>query len=157
MSNPCSIDSTCVVNDLANSYQCKPAVYINQQPVEHFTLKKSISSINQTEFEDSYFEEQHSAESNFCKINVCENGATCLSDTNKKGMKCSCMPGFTGIFCENIIPQFTKPLLIPKICENETNSTNISKNSVSVTASFKENSFYILQGYKSKFKILIIC
>ncbi|KAA0704414.1 Versican core protein [Triplophysa tibetana] len=40
-----------------------------------------------------------------CSVNVCKNGGTCYS--NERGNICSCMPGFSGEYCEDAIPELS--------------------------------------------------
>lgn len=147
LSNPCGAEKTCVVDSPPDTFHCKYNVY-----KDNFKVRKPFVYTSQTEFDDSYFVNDVLNGANFCKINICVNGATCVLDRKKKGMKCSCLPGYTGIFCENkILNQVTLNQAIlnlnqmPAICKNEKNLKNITKNSVLLTASLGHYSFYLIQ------------
>ncbi len=46
-----------------------------------------------------------------CSYVICQNGATCVNMTVSPGFMCSCQSGYTGEFCETLIP-----LCIPNPC-----------------------------------------
>jgi hypothetical protein len=129
LSNPCENGKCTII--LPNSYVCNYNQKSSKQPI-----------FMSPEFEDSTFENKTN---NLCEINICLNGAHCLIDKIKQGMKCICSQGYTGIFCEKNKVNEKKTTIIPAICDS--NFKNESSNiSFAMSTSYKENSFYLIQS-----------
>ena len=57
----------------------------------------------------------------YCSYIMCQNGGTCLEDTNESGFLCNCTDGFSGQFCE--VPNL---LCVPNPCVSEGLCTQIN-------------------------------
>lgn len=91
----------------------------------------------------------------FCHINVCQNGGTCIhiNDNTIASMKCLCLNGFAGVFCET--PTFYKDISkvgnklpnIPSICKVHNLRINTEIIPVKVTRTpFSPDGYYIIEG-----------
>lgn len=149
LSSPCGTGICKATN--SNTFNCIFSTTAFMQQSKQNAIKKNKTILmNPPEFDDTYFDRQ-SMETNFCQINICLNGATCILDKAKRGMKCDCQEDYEGIFCENYIqkPKFKVQTLqntVPAICDKANYKKSIKKK-ITVTTLQKKNSFFIIQGF----------